>query len=71
MDETRERDGWHWWHWLALAFAVYVIPLLVVWVDAFLFSGRLLNALGPEIRSFLETVYTPVGKVAKFFGWAD
>jgi hypothetical protein len=71
MHETRERHGWHWCHWLGLALAVYVTPMLVVWVDAFLFRGRLHNALGPEIQSFLETVYTPVGEVAKFFGWAD
>jgi len=62
VDDTRERR-WTFWHWLGVASVVYVFPLVVLAVDAKFFQSRLDGLLGPEIRSVLDVVYWPIGKL--------
>jgi hypothetical protein len=62
MGETRERR-WNLWYWLGVAFVAYLVPLIVLAIDAAFFQSRLNGSLGPEVTAVLDVIYWPLGKV--------
>ena len=63
MDETRERHGWSWWHWLGVTAVAYVLPFIAILFDLFVFETNVCMRFGPGFFDVIDVVYGPLIKL--------
>jgi hypothetical protein len=63
MDEGRERHGWHWGYWVALAATAYVLPFIAILFDLFVFETNVCMRFGPGFFEVIEIIYGPLIKL--------